>query len=62
MAGTAALLRSILETNNLGHPLCNHLRQGLWLLDYYVNRIDWYGTGNRRYGPVKRSKEGARVC
>lgn len=25
--------------NDLGHPLCNNLREGNWLLDYTVNRL-----------------------
>ena len=33
-------LRQITETNDLGHPLCGHLRDGLWALDYVLNRID----------------------
>jgi len=41
LAGCAAPMRAIIANSDLGHPLCNHLRQGLWLLDYYVNRLDW---------------------
>jgi glycogen debranching enzyme len=32
-------LRSIIRENNLAHPLCNHLRQGYWALDYMVDRL-----------------------
>ncbi|RKP33106.1 amylo-alpha-1,6-glucosidase-domain-containing protein, partial [Dimargaris cristalligena] len=28
--------------NNLGHPLCDHLRSGTWALDYTVNRLRPY--------------------
>ncbi|EIW71077.1 hypothetical protein TREMEDRAFT_37541 [Tremella mesenterica DSM 1558] len=33
-------LRQITETNDLGHPLCEHLRQGTWAFDYILNRLD----------------------
>jgi glycogen debranching enzyme len=32
-------LRSIIRENNLAHPLCNHLRQGYWAMDYTVSRL-----------------------
>ncbi|ORY30247.1 putative glycogen debranching enzyme [Naematelia encephala] len=33
-------LREVMETNDLGHPLCEHLREGTWALDYVSNRIE----------------------
>jgi glycogen debranching enzyme len=33
-------LRDIVNDNNLGHPLCNHLREGQWALDYCVGRLE----------------------
>ncbi|ODO11295.1 glycogen debranching enzyme [Cryptococcus amylolentus CBS 6273] len=32
-------LRTITKTNDLGHPLCQHLREGTWAFDYVVNRL-----------------------
>lgn len=34
-------LRHIMQHNDLGHPLCEHLRQGTWALDYVHDRL-WY--------------------
>lgn len=33
-------LRDIVNDNNLGHPICNHLREGQWALDYCVGRLE----------------------
>jgi hypothetical protein len=41
LAGVAAVLAQVLAGGDPAHPLCVHLRNGLWLLDYYVGRIDW---------------------
>ncbi|KAG6836985.1 hypothetical protein H0H93_016689 [Arthromyces matolae] len=32
-------LRHIMRYNDLGHPLCAHLREGSWALDYVHNRL-----------------------
>ncbi|KIY70306.1 glycoside hydrolase family 133 protein [Cylindrobasidium torrendii FP15055 ss-10] len=32
-------LRHIMEYNDLGHPLCGHLRDGSWALDYVHKRL-----------------------
>ena len=32
-------LREIIRDNNLAHPVCNHLRQGDWAMDYTVSRL-----------------------
>lgn len=32
-------LRHIMRYNDLGHPLCAHLRDGSWALDYVVARL-----------------------
>ncbi|KAL7419064.1 bifunctional 4-alpha-glucanotransferase/amylo-alpha-1,6-glucosidase [Cryptotrichosporon argae] len=33
-------LRQITKTNDLGHSLCAHLRNGTWALDYVLNRLE----------------------
>lgn len=37
--GWMAHLKHIMQSNDLGHPLCNHLRRGSWALDYVHNRL-----------------------
>lgn len=32
-------LRHIMRYNDLGHPLCGHLREGSWALDYVHQRL-----------------------
>ncbi|KAI0046033.1 glycoside hydrolase family 133 protein [Auriscalpium vulgare] len=32
-------LRKIMQSNDLGHPLCGHLREGTWALDYISSRL-----------------------
>lgn len=32
-------LRHIMQYNDLGHPLCAHLREGAWAMDYITNRL-----------------------
>lgn len=41
-------LRQIMRDNDLGHPLCAHLREGTWALDYIVNRLDKYAAAHSR--------------
>ncbi|KAF2645816.1 glycogen debranching enzyme [Massarina eburnea CBS 473.64] len=49
-------LRDIANENNLGHPICNHLREGQWALDYCVGRLERI-TENEKFqgvrGPAK---------
>ena len=33
-------LQHIVRDNNLGHPICNHLRDGQWALDYVTGRLE----------------------
>lgn len=40
LQGWWSVLEPIVRENNLGHPLCNHLREGPWALDFIVNRMD----------------------
>ena len=39
LEGWMHLLRSIMRYNDLGHPLCAHLREGTWALDYVHQRL-----------------------
>jgi glycogen debranching enzyme len=32
-------LRRVMEHNDLGHPLCEHLRKGTWAMDYILERL-----------------------
>ncbi|KAI9872989.1 MAG: hypothetical protein M1830_000959 [Pleopsidium flavum] len=40
LQGWWSILRQIVRKNDLGHPLCNHLRDGQWALDYIVGRLE----------------------
>ena len=35
-------LRQIIDSNDLGHPLCAHLREGTWAMDYTLRRLQKY--------------------
>ncbi|CBQ68567.1 probable 4-alpha-glucanotransferase / amylo-1,6-glucosidase (glycogen-debranching enzyme) [Sporisorium reilianum SRZ2] len=39
LEGWMAVLRPIIQSNDLGHPLCGHLRDGTWALDYVHKRL-----------------------
>ncbi|KAF9919336.1 hypothetical protein BX616_007060 [Lobosporangium transversale] len=39
LEGYISVLKPIIETNDLGHPFCAHLREGHWALDYISDRI-----------------------
>ncbi|KAK5173455.1 bifunctional 4-alpha-glucanotransferase/amylo-alpha-1,6-glucosidase [Saxophila tyrrhenica] len=40
LQGWWSVLRDIIKHNDLGHPMCSHLRDGKWALDYIVGRLD----------------------
>lgn len=42
LEGWIAVLKDVIWNNNLAHPICNHLREGLWAADYIVNRLEKY--------------------
>jgi glycogen debranching enzyme len=42
LQGLASVMRHIAINNDLGHPLCEHLRNGFWLFDYIYQRLDRY--------------------
>lgn len=43
LQGWWSVLEDIIRYNSLGHPLCDHLRQGQWALDYIVKRLSKMG-------------------
>src|SRR5439155_7021972 len=40
LQGWWSVLRDIIKKNDLAHPLCQHLREGQWSLDYTVGRLE----------------------
>ncbi|RVX68526.1 hypothetical protein B0A52_07950 [Exophiala mesophila] len=40
LQGWWSVIEPIVRKNDLGHPLCNHLRAGNWALDFLVGRIE----------------------
>lgn len=40
LEGWMHLLRHIMRYNDLGHPLCAHLREGTWAMDYIPSRLE----------------------
>jgi len=38
--GWMAHLKHVMQSNDLGNPLCDHLRKGSWALDYVHNRLE----------------------
>ncbi len=39
VVGTMSVLNKIRPNNDLGHPLCNNIRDGDWLADYMAKRL-----------------------
>lgn len=40
LQGWWSVLKTVIAKNNLAHPLCQHLRDGQWALDYIVGRME----------------------
>lgn len=40
LQGWWSVVEPIVRRNDLGHPLCNHLREGQWALDFLVGRME----------------------
>ncbi|KAI4270773.1 MAG: hypothetical protein LQ337_006472 [Flavoplaca oasis] len=40
LQGWWSCLRDVVRYNKLGHPICNHLREGTWPMDYIVGRME----------------------
>jgi len=39
LQGIISVLQKVADENDLGHPICAHLREGIWLQDFLLNRI-----------------------
>ncbi|KAI9217444.1 glucanotransferase domain of glycogen debranching enzyme-domain-containing protein [Blastocladiella britannica] len=59
--GIASVLRPIMQKNDLGHALCSNLREGPWLMDYTVNRLEAAATTGRATGAVGAVAEWLKV-
>ncbi|KAK8216749.1 bifunctional 4-alpha-glucanotransferase/amylo-alpha-1,6-glucosidase [Zalaria obscura] len=46
LQGWWSVLKDIIANNDLGHPLCNHLREGQWALDYTIGRLQSLASRN----------------
>lgn len=46
LQGWQSVLRDVVANNDLGHPICDHLRSGQWALDYVIGRLDRLITQN----------------
>jgi glycogen debranching enzyme len=46
LQGWISVLRDVISNNDLAHPIANHLRTGLWALDYVTDRLDKYTDGD----------------
>lgn len=42
LEGWILVLKDVIWNNDLAHPICEHLRNGLWAADYVVNRLEKY--------------------
>ncbi|KAL8777489.1 MAG: hypothetical protein Q9194_002526 [Teloschistes cf. exilis] len=45
LQGWWSCLRDVVRYNDLGHPICNHLREGTWAMDYIIGRLDRSSKG-----------------
>ncbi|KAL6716152.1 bifunctional 4-alpha-glucanotransferase/amylo-alpha-1,6-glucosidase [Lecanora helva] len=39
LQGWWSVLKDVIRDNNLGHPICNHLREGQWALGWIISRL-----------------------
>lgn len=48
LQGWWSVLKDVIRKNDLGHPICNHLRDGQWALDYVSGRLERVSKRERR--------------
>lgn len=48
LQGWWSILKDVIRNNDLGHPLCNHLREGQWALDWTVSRLERLAKTGKR--------------
>lgn len=46
LQGWISVLRNVINSNDLAHPIAQHLRNGTWALDYVTRRLDKYSDGD----------------
>lgn len=44
LQGWWSILEGIIKENNLGHPLCENLRDGQWVLDFIIGRLERFSA------------------
>ncbi|KAH3666669.1 hypothetical protein WICMUC_005486 [Wickerhamomyces mucosus] len=44
LQGWISVLRTVIQSNDLAHPVSEHLRNGLWALDHTTRRLNKYGN------------------
>ncbi|KAI9259379.1 glycogen debranching enzyme [Sporodiniella umbellata] len=52
LQGFMSVLTPIMANNDLGHPLCDNLRAGLWTVDYIVHRLKIYQKDSPQLGAL----------
>lgn len=50
LEGWISVLKKVIWENDLGSPVCDHLRAETWALDYVVNRLDKYVADSKNLG------------
>ncbi|KAI5963823.1 GDB1 [Candida pseudojiufengensis] len=50
LEGWQSALKHVIWSNNLGHPICDHLREGSWALDNVVERLNKYVAKSKNLG------------
>ncbi|KAA6394530.1 MAG: glycogen debranching enzyme [Streblomastix strix] len=57
IAGVAPLLEAVANTDDLGHPLLENLRQGNWLIDYLLTRLEEEKEGESERERIKEKED-----
>ena len=53
LQGWWSILKDVIRNNDLGHPLCDHLREGQWALDWIVSRLERIAKASQKPGLEK---------